>query len=155
GDLAALILQVHNEQITMGLRGQQVGTAQLPSGDCTINFHSDGLNTTAQEGQKPLVSMHNEVRRPQLTGIYSDLNDKVDYVKGLSFQARVDNRWESYATAFKIGAMALAVTAFLGCVVALRRLDVRAGRRPPRLAPRGWWKPTLRDVAVYATLLVW
>ena len=42
-----------------------------------------------------------------------------------------------------------------GGVWALHALDVRAGRRAPRLAPKRWWWPTSRDAVVTVVLAVW
>ena len=153
GKLTGLVLQIQDNQLAVLLKGQRVGTARLPPGACTISVHSDASATSAAIDAKPVVSLRGE-HRPQLTGIYSALDSKVDDVKGLSVQARVDNRWQNSPTALKGAAMGLAVAAFAGSVIALRRMD-GPGRRPPGLTPRRWWKPTLCDLAVYATLVVW
>lgn len=153
GRLTALTLQVTDGQLTLLDKGQQLATTPLPDGDCTIGVHADASGVTANvDGQRLPVS-HGD--RPQLTGIYSQLDQNLDDTRGLSFQARVDNRFESSASHLKLAAIALAALCFVGSVVCLRRLDTRAGRRPPRLAPAGWWKPTLRDVAVLAALVIW
>ncbi|CAL99550.1 arabinosyltransferase C [Saccharopolyspora erythraea NRRL 2338] len=154
GNLTGLVLQVDNNMLTLLSKGQSLSTVPLPAGDCTISVHSDAGGTTANVGDQQLASTRGD-QRPQLTGVYSDLDESVDNVRDLSFEARVDNRYESSATVLKLSAMALVVLAFIGSVVALRRLDVRAGRRPPRLVPPGWWKPTFRDVAVIGALCVW
>ncbi|MEV5537509.1 arabinosyltransferase domain-containing protein [Saccharopolyspora shandongensis] len=154
GKLTGLTLQVDNGHLTMLTKGQQVGTVPLPAGDCSFSLHADAFGTTASVGGESLANLRGD-QRPQLTGIYSGLNDGIDDVRGLSFEARVDNRYESQATTIKGVAIALAVLAFIGSVVCLRRLDVRAGRRPPKWAPAGWWKPTFRDVSVIGALVVW
>ncbi|MDA3628675.1 arabinosyltransferase domain-containing protein [Saccharopolyspora sp. WRP15-2] len=154
GNLTGLVLQVDNGHLTLLNKGQQVGTAPLPDGDCTIALKSDAYETTATAGGESLADLHGD-QRPQLTGIYSGLNDGIDNVHGLSFEARVDNRYESQPTTLKIVVIALAVVAFIGSLVCLRRLDVRAGRRPPKWAPAKWWKPTFRDVSVIGSLVVW
>ncbi|GAA4840875.1 arabinosyltransferase domain-containing protein [Saccharopolyspora rosea] len=154
GKLTGLILQVDGGHVTLQNRGQQVGTVPLPDGDCTISVRSDASGTRATVGDQQLANLHGD-QRPQVTGIYSGLDDKVDDVHGLSFQARVDNRYESTPTDLKLVVIALAVLAFIGSVICLRRLDVRAGRRPPKLVPRGWWKPTFRDAAVILALIGW
>nr|WP_179725423.1 arabinosyltransferase domain-containing protein [Saccharopolyspora hordei] len=154
GKLTGLVLQVDNGQVSLFTKGQQVSTVDLPPGDCTIALRADGAGTTATIGGERWAHVTGD-QRPQLTGIYSDLDNAVDDVRGLSFEARVDNRFSTEPTVLKVVVIALTVAAFVGSVVCLRRLDVRAGRRPPRLAPAGWWKPTLRDGAVYLTLGVW
>ncbi|MEY8039501.1 arabinosyltransferase domain-containing protein [Saccharopolyspora cebuensis] len=154
GHLTGLILQVDGGQLTMMNKGQQVGTVPLAAGDCTISVHSDGYGFKASVGDQSLANFAGDAR-PQVTGIYSALDENIDPVSGLSFEARVDNRYESYPTALKVAAIVLAIAAFIGSVVCLRRLDVRAGRRPPKLVPAGWWKPTFRDIAVIGALAVW
>jgi arabinosyltransferase C len=154
GQLTGMVLQVNNGQLALFDRNARLGTAALPSGDCTISAHSDGFRTTATVDGRQFASVQGD-QRPQLTGIYSALDNKIDDVRGVSVQAHVDTRYESSPSALKIAAIVVALAAFACCVLTLRKLDVRAGRRPPRLAPRGWWKPTPRDAAVSATLLIW
>ena len=154
GKLTGLTMQVDNGQLTMLSKGQQLATAPLPpGGDCAISMDADSSGIRASIGGKPLPVPQSEP--PQLTGFYSQLDSNVDNTNGLSFQARVDNRFESSATPLKLAAIGASVASFVGAVVALRKLDVRAGRRAPRLVPPGWWKPTLRDVAVYGALVLW
>jgi arabinosyltransferase C len=154
GALTGMALRIGNGQLALLDRGKQVGTEQLPAGDCTIKVRSDASSTTASVGGQQWASIAGD-QRPQLTGIYSSIDGKADPVAGLSFQARVDTRYVSSASVFKLIAMVLAVAAFVGSVLVLRRLDVRAGRRPPLLAPPRWWKPTLRDAAVFSALVIW
>ncbi|MGP4016333.1 arabinosyltransferase domain-containing protein [Saccharopolyspora sp. 5N708] len=154
GKLTGLVLQVDGGQAALFSKGQQVSTVALPAGNCTIAVRANASGTTSSIGNQQWARIGGD-QRPQLTGIYSSLDNAVDDVRGLAFEARVDNRFSSYATPLKILVIALAVAAFIGSVICLHRLDVRAGRRPPRLAPRGWWKPTLRDAVVYAALVVW
>ncbi|WP_344930722.1 arabinosyltransferase domain-containing protein [Saccharopolyspora gregorii] len=154
GNLTGMTLQVDNGQVTLLSKGQQISTMPLPPGDCAIEVRSDAIGTKVELGDEKLANMRGD-QRPQLTGIFSDLDANVDDIRGLSFEARIDNRYESSATPIKIAVIVLALASFVGSVVCLRRLDVRAGRRPPRWAPLGWWKPTLRDLAVFGSLVVW
>ncbi|MBA8827477.1 arabinosyltransferase C [Saccharopolyspora lacisalsi] len=155
GKLTGMTLQVTGGQLTLLSKGRQLGTTPIPSGDCSISIHSDAFRTTAGVGNQPLADIHGEDRRPQLTGIYSDIDEQQDPTRGLSFSAQVDNRWSTQGTVLKFVVMGVAVLCFIGSVITLRKLDVRAGRRPPKLAPPGWWKPTLRDGGVFAALGVW
>ena len=86
GKLTGLILQVDGGHVTLQNRGQQVGTVPLPDGDCTVSVRSDAYGTRATVGDQQLANLHGD-QRPQVTGIYSGLDDKVDDVHGLSFQA--------------------------------------------------------------------
>ena len=154
GQFTGLVVQINSGQLTLLTKGRQLATAALPDGACTISVHSDAAGTKASVGDQQIVSVPGD-QRPQLTGIYSDLDSKVDGVQGLSFQAQVDNRYASSPTPLKLAEIWLTVFCFVGCVIALRRLDVRAGRRPPRWVPTGWWKPTFRDAAVLSALVIW
>ena len=154
GRLTGLQLQVDAGRVTLLTQGKQINTVPIPDGDCRLSLHSDANGFKARIGEHFLTNIAGD-HRPQLTGIYSDLNARADDVDGLSFQARVDNRFESSPSTLKLAVIAGALAAFAGSVVCLRRLDTRAGRRPPRWVQPGWWKPTLRDAAVFASLLIW
>ncbi|GAA2354598.1 arabinosyltransferase domain-containing protein [Saccharopolyspora halophila] len=154
GNLTGLTLQVENGQAQLYSKGQQISTTQLPEGECTIKLHSDASGTSAHVDGTRWANVTGD-QRPQLTGIYSSLDDQVDDVEGLDFQARVDNRFSSWATPLKTVVIALTIASFIGAMICLGKLDRLAGRKPPRLAPLRWWKPTLRDVSVFAALGIW
>ncbi|SFD86376.1 arabinosyltransferase C [Actinopolyspora alba] len=155
GDLTGMVLRVEDGKLTLLSRGSRLGNATIPDGNCTISVRSDGSRTVASVGDKPLANVTGEDRRPQLTGIYSDLDERRDPVEEVSFRAQVDTRWSTSATVFKFVVIGLAVLCFIGCVIVIRRLDRHAGRRAPKLVPTGWWKPTWRDASVLAALIVW
>nr|WP_244515744.1 arabinosyltransferase domain-containing protein [Actinopolyspora xinjiangensis] len=155
GDLTGMVLRVEDGRLTLLSRGSRLGSATIPDGDCTISITSDGTRTTASVGEKPLASVTSGDRRPQLTGIYSDLEERQDPIDGVSFRAQVDTRWSTSATILKFVVIGLGLLCFIGCVIVIRRLDLRAGRRPPKLVPAGWWKPTWRDASVLAALVIW
>jgi arabinosyltransferase C len=154
GKTTGMSLQVQRGELVVTNRGQQVATEKVPAGDCTVSLSSDASRTTVTMAGRPLVDLRTDAR-PQVTGIFSDLDAAKDNVHGLSVDIRTDTRFQTSATWLKDIAMVLAVLGFVGCVFILHQLDVRAGRRAPRLAPKGWWKPTGRDLSVYAVLLTW
>jgi arabinosyltransferase C len=153
GQVAGMQLQAEHEQVTLIDRGSRLGTLPLPPGACSISVHSDGFGTSATVDGRQFAAVQGD-HRPQVTGIYSTLG-RTDDSRGVSVNIRVDTRYDSTPTALKVAAIVAAITAFAGCVAVLRRLDATAGRRPPRLTPRGWWKPTLRDTAVFSALVIW
>ncbi|WP_374108136.1 arabinosyltransferase domain-containing protein [Saccharopolyspora sp. 6V] len=155
GRLTGMSLTVDQGRITLLSKGRQVNTMAIPDGDCTLALHNDAIGFKAGFGEDRWLTNIAGDHRPQVTGIYSDLNARADDVAGLRFEARVDNRFESSPTALKIVVSALAILSFIGAVLCLRRLDARAGRRPPRWVQPGWWKPTARDVAVLGSLGIW
>ncbi|GAB3688965.1 arabinosyltransferase domain-containing protein [Saccharopolyspora tripterygii] len=151
GGTTGLTLQVDNGQVNFFARGHQVGSTALPAGDCAITISSDAGQTRAEVGGVPIGSVGGD-QRPQLTGIYSQLDDQRDDVRGLDFQAGVDTRFSTTPTLLKTTAMVLAVLSFLGAVLALRKLEVR---NPVRRLPVGWWRLGVRDFVVFAALAVW
>lgn len=154
GKLTGMSLRVDRGIVSLVSRGQQLGAVSLPPGDCTISVHSDASGTTAKVGPTALAQVSGD-QRGQMTGIFSDLQDGRDDTSGLSFSAVVDNRWDTSATAVKWAAIAVSVLCFGGCLLALNRLDALTGRKAPRIAAKGWWKPTFRDFVVFGTLVVW
>ncbi len=154
GARTGMALQVHEGRLTLRDKGQQLVTSRLPAGDCSITVRSDGYRTVAEVGGERIADLTGDMR-PQLTGIFSDLDARLDDVRGVAFRAEVDNRYDSSATPLKLAVTALAVLGFVGSVVALRRYDVRAARKARRFAPWGWWKPTGQDCTVVGVLLIW
>ncbi|WP_323847488.1 arabinosyltransferase domain-containing protein [Allosaccharopolyspora coralli] len=154
GTLTGLTLQVEDGRATLVVRGQQLGSAVVGGGECAISLHADGARTTASLGDQTIADVESDIR-PQLTGIFSDIDATTDDVRGLSFAAEVDDRYQSYATPVKLAAIGLVVLALAGSLVALRRVDTLVARRPRKFAPTGWWRLTSRDVAVLGALVVW
>ncbi|GAA2789095.1 arabinosyltransferase domain-containing protein [Saccharopolyspora taberi] len=153
GGLTGMTLQVDNGQLSLLSRGKQLGQVPLPEG-CSISVRSDAHGIKSYAGEHKLIDVAGD-SRPQLTGIHSDLDARIDDVRGVSFEARLDNRYQSYATPLKLVAIVLAVLAFLASLVAVHRIDARSPRKPRKLVAAGWWKPTSRDVAVVAALVAW
>ncbi|PVZ09510.1 arabinosyltransferase domain-containing protein [Actinomycetospora cinnamomea] len=154
GPQVGMRLSVENGQLVLNDRGQQMATAPVPAGDCTVRVTSDAGSTLIDLGIGQEIRLPFDAR-PQVVGIYSDLDDSRDDVSGVAVSITPDTRFETSPTALKYLAGVLAVLATAGGVWALHALDVRAGRRAPRLAPKGWWWPTGRDVVVTAVLGIW
>jgi len=154
GPLVGMTLEVSDGKLLLTNRGRQLATGTVPAGACTVDITSDVNATTVVVGGTTLVAQSGDVR-PQVVGVYSDLDGTRDRITGTNVRITVDTRFVTTASALRIAAGALAVVAFLGSLWALYALDLRAGRRAPRLAPRGWWHPTTRDAAVVVVLAVW
>ena len=154
GSASGMSLILHGNQFVVVDNGQQLAAATVPSGDCAVDIRSDGTATTVTTGGRTLANVQGDVR-PEVTGVYSGLDASRDDVHGLSLDIRTDTRYETTATALKIAAMVLAGLAFLGSLALLRRIDIHSSGRRVRLAPRAWWKPTGRDIAVLAVLVIW
>lgn len=154
GAQVGMRLTVENGQLVLNDRGQQMANAAVPPGDCTVRIVSDAGSTLVDLGIGQEIRLPFDAR-PQVVGIYSDLDDARDDVAGVSVSITPDTRFETSPTTLKVLAGVLAVLAVAGGVWALHALDVRAGRRAPRLAPKRWWWPTGRDLVVTAVLGVW
>ncbi|MGH3776262.1 MAG: arabinosyltransferase domain-containing protein [Pseudonocardiaceae bacterium] len=155
GAAVGMVLQVADRKLSLISRGQALGTPiPVPPGECLIKIDSDATGTTASAGPTQFVTVDQDVR-PQVTGIYSVLDDKLDPVAGLAVQITADTRFQSTPHPIKLAAMVLAVVAVLSSLILLHRLDGRISRRAPRLLPSGWWRPTGRDATVITVLAVW
>ncbi len=164
GNAVGMLLQVTDGTLSVTSRGQLLGAAVLPPGPCVIAVRSATAGTTVTLGDTTLgdtaagdtvvVDVAEDVR-PQVTGVYSDLDETADPVGGLGVQVTPDTRFQSTAHPLKLAATAAAVLAVVAALVLLHRLDRRVGRRAPRLVPPGWWRPTGRDATVISVLAVW
>lgn len=154
GKLTGMSLVVHGGQLVVSNGGQQLAKVTLPAGDCAVSLRSDAGRTLVEMGGRPIVDQHTDVR-PQVGGIFSDLDNHKDDVRGVSVSIRTDTRYQTTATTFKYVVIILSAILFLCSLVLLHKLDTQSGRRAPRLAPKGWWKLTWRDVVVFAVLMTW
>ncbi len=159
GAAVGMVAQVAEGKLTLVSRGQALGNILLstvpPAAEqCLIRITSSAKGTTASAGATPFVTVDQDVR-PQVTGIYSALNDQQDPVTGLSVRITADTRYQSVPHPIKLAVTALTVLTVLISLILLHRLDGRIGRRAPRLLPSGWWRPTGRDAGVLAVLAVW
>lgn len=147
-------LRVADGELMVIARARELVSAELAPPGCDVTVNSTMSRTTVTMGDRVLVDERADVR-PQVVGIYSELQEGLDPIDGLAVQVEPDTRYQGTAHPLKIAAMLAAVAALAGCLVALHALDVRTGRRAPRLVPRGWWRPTSRDLTVGGVLAVW
>lgn len=103
-------------------------------------------------------------RRPQVTGIFSDLSTEqvqAAATQGLRADVRIDTRYASSPSTLKLLVMILAILSIITSLVALAVIDRhlgyhRLGYRRPRREWRTYlrtWRPV--DVAMTGVLLVW
>lgn len=154
GSAVGMVVLVADGNVTVSSRGQVLGGSLLPPGPCDITLRSTVELTTASVGARRFIAMQADVR-PQITGIYTDLDETLDPVDGLGVRITPDTRSQSTPHPVKIAGILLACAAVLAALVLLHRLDVRVGRRAPRWLPRRWWLPTGRDGAVITVLAIW
>ncbi len=144
---------------TLLLSTPRAAAQQNPN--CRIVIHADTAGTsgkidgvTAVDGVPINFSLADPDARPQIIGVYTDLPKDVS-TQGLSFSSTVDTRFSTSPTLLKKALLILGVLMTVLSIAALAVLDARDGRRVRRFLPRGWWRPRLVDLAVYATLIVW
>lgn len=154
GNIAGLSVLVHAGQVAVTDSSQQLASTAVPAGSCTLSVHSDGVSTSVRMDGRVLAALSYDAR-PQVVGIYSDLNAHKDNVHGLTVNVQPDTRFQTTATVWKDAAMIVAVLAFIGAGIALHGIDRRATGRRLKLVPAGWWRPTGRDAVVIGVLLVW
>jgi len=154
GPQVGMTLSVEAGQLLLTDRGLTAAAGPLPTGPCTMAIDSDGASTTADLGTGQQVTLPGDAR-PQVVGIYSDLDAARDPVAGTAVSIVTDTRFQTSPTTLKVLDGLLAVLCVAASIWALNALDIRAGRRSPRWAPRRWWRPTGRDGVVVAVLAVW
>ncbi len=123
------------------------------AGCTSIDIHSDTTSTRAAFVGTTFEGELKTDERPQVVGIYSDLEGAAP--QGLSFSMTVDSRFSSRPTIIKTVAMAGALLCTLLALAALSCLDGNDGRRHRRYFPAHWLRPTLADGGVVGTLVVW
>lgn len=146
GATVGMRVAVDQGRLVVDDRGRRLADPVIPAGDCTLQIRSDAAATTVTFGGRELAAAAGD-ERPQVSGIWSDLDSTLDPVAGTDVRFAADNRFDSTPTTLKIVVGALAVLALVGCLLVLRRLDDRDGRRPAgtrrlalRLRGRDWWR---------------
>lgn len=116
-----------------------------------LRIDSDAQQTTLDVGGNTAVFTGD--LRPQLVGIYSDLDGPAP--AGMSMQVQVDSRFSSSPSVQKWIAMVLAVLGTAVALGAVYRMDrsVDPERRP--WLPQHWWRPKPLDGFVASALVLW
>ncbi len=167
GPTVGMAVTVNDGVVTVDNRGRKLAEVIVPSGACTLGVASDATRTTVTIGSTTLVDLAGD-ERPQVVGVYSQLDSTRDTVADTSVEVTVDNRFDSVPTPLKTATGVLAVLALLLTLWALRRVDDGDGRRISRGGWRPWlggWRPwhggrwrgsdPLRDVSVLVVLAGW
>lgn len=160
GPTVGMAVSVGHGTVTVDDRGRKLAEALIPPGDCTLRVVSDATRTSVTLGGAALFDRAGD-ERPQVVGIYSQLDATLDTVRGTSVVVTVDNRFDSVPTLLKTATGALAVLALLLALWALRRVDDSDGRRISRGRRWAWrgrrWHGSdlVRDLAVVAVLAGW
>ncbi|TKG73468.1 arabinosyltransferase domain-containing protein [Prauserella endophytica] len=143
---AGLAVRAEGGSVVVSLGDEELAR-QSRGADCEWALHSGA------DGTRVVVD-GTEVGRSQQTaavnGLFTDLSGRTD----LRATVVPDTRYQTDASAWKIIAGALSVASLVAMLVLLHRWEAPRTRRV-RVLPRHWWRPTLADGAVAATLLVW
>nr|WP_255426547.1 arabinosyltransferase domain-containing protein [Pseudonocardia sp. C8] len=169
GARTGMVLTVADDQLTLVNRGQQLAAAPLRDGPSEIRITSGAGSTTVDLGSG--AQTFEGDLRPQVVGIYSDLDAAGAPLDGTSVRISPDTRFDTSPSFWKTLATVVASLALVGSLLALAGVDRHLGRRPhragreagglaqrwpPRL--RRWWsraRPRATDLTVTAVLAVW
>ena len=151
-----LVVQVVDGELRITSRGRVVLTEPVRSmAGCAWRLVSDGERTEIRRDGVTVAAVNEDIR-PQVLGVFSDLEAGQDSITGLLVRIRGDTRFQSSPTPWKQGLVVLAILGLAGALVALHRLDDRASTaRSLRALPRRWWRPRPPDLLVLGLLLVW
>lgn len=125
--------------------GVDLGTVELPGGDCTLSVVSEPARTSVLVDGAPALGGDGDVR-PDVAGAFSDVRS------GVALHLSTDTRFVTTISPLKAAIGVIGVLALLGMLVVLHRID---RTRRVRLLPRHWWRPRPVDGAVAAVLGVW
>ncbi|MAU83797.1 MAG: arabinosyltransferase [Gordonia sp.] len=94
-------------------------------------------------------------QRPQVTGLFTDLDGPVASLPGLDAHVTIDSRYSTAPTILKWAVLVIGIIATLLSLAALAVLDSTDGRRHRRILPARWWHLNARDYVVIGALVVW
>ncbi|WP_255455981.1 MULTISPECIES: arabinosyltransferase domain-containing protein [unclassified Corynebacterium] len=152
------------EKVIINLSAQQV--QQLPA-DAKLVIHSGEKETTVaipgafDEKGKEYAATIEEDSRPQITGIYTELDDtrpdaaQALIANGLSVNVEINSRFTSSPSLLKFSAMALGVVLTIISLITLFRIDRHDGRGRIHSLTAKSWRPTFLDAIVGALLTFW
>jgi arabinosyltransferase A/arabinosyltransferase B/arabinosyltransferase C len=143
--LHGLLLTASGPAVRVESAGVDLGSVELPGGDCTLSVVSDPARTSVLVDGAPALVRDGDVR-PDVAGAFSDVRS------GVELHLTADSRFETTISPLKAVIGGVGVLALLGTLVAVHRID-RARR--VRLLPRRWWLPRPVDGAVAALLGLW
>ncbi|MFD1527968.1 arabinosyltransferase domain-containing protein [Pseudonocardia aurantiaca] len=153
GPTVGLSAVVADGMLTVADRGTRLTSALLPAGACDLAVLSTATATQVRVGGAIVADVEGD-QRPQVVGVYSDLDGARDEMAGTAVRVEIDNRFDSSASALKTVVGTAAVLALLACLWAFRPADAAHGRRPVRIG-RPSRRGIGRDAVVVATLAGW
>jgi arabinosyltransferase A/arabinosyltransferase B/arabinosyltransferase C len=143
--LRGLRLTADDGAVRVESAGVDLGTVELPGGDCTLSVVSEPARTSVLVDGAPALVRDGDVR-PDVAGAFSDVRS------GVALRLSTDTRFETTISPLKAAIGAIGGLALLAVLVVLHRID---RTRRVRLLPRRWWWPRPVDGAVATVLGVW
>ncbi|WP_373566913.1 arabinosyltransferase domain-containing protein [Corynebacterium kozikiae] len=123
--------------------------AALPR-DAVLEVRSTEQETTASLGSESAQELGDA--RPQLTGVYSELEQSVP---GLALRAEIESRFTSSPSALKYASMILGTLSMLASLILLARMDALDRNPHHSFRPLGSWRPRPLDGVVAFVLGFW
>ncbi|EOM76597.1 arabinosyltransferase B [Rhodococcus rhodnii LMG 5362] len=161
--LQAMFVRVSEQSVDVLDRNVVVASApraEVQSPACGEIVIRSGIDRTSAEftgltndGGTPVAGELGGDLRPQIVGIFSDLDDPA--AAGLSVSVDIDSRFSTSPTLIKLVAMIGALAATVAALAALARLDGTEGRGHRRFLPARWWRFTPIDGVIVGTLVLW
>ncbi|GAB3701623.1 arabinosyltransferase domain-containing protein [Corynebacterium nasicanis] len=147
---------VVRNQVPFELTEAEVG--RLPA-DAVLRVSSTEEETVVEiPGTRHEGIIEEEDVRPQVTGIYTELDDTAASTlidAGLHADVEINSRFTSAPSLLKYVAMFGGLLSLLVSLWALHRMDLLDGRATRRFLPADWWRPRPLDGIVGATLVFW
>ncbi|GAA1482353.1 arabinosyltransferase domain-containing protein [Gordonia sinesedis] len=94
-------------------------------------------------------------QRPQVTGLFTDINAPAAELPGLRSHVTIDDRYTSRPTILKWIVLVVGIVCTILSLIALAALDATDRRGHRRIFPARWWHLNARDYVVLGALLIW
>nr|WP_242516674.1 arabinosyltransferase domain-containing protein [Corynebacterium mendelii] len=149
------------DKVPLEIPGEQL--RKLPDSaavtiDSTWQRTTVGVTGATKDDGTPFGTTIDEDLRPQLTGIYTDLDgDDAESLKqaGLAAHVEINSRFTTSPSLIKYITMYGGLIMLLAALWSLHRIDRLDGRGSRRFFPVGWFKPTVLDSLVVLVLVYW
>lgn len=115
---------------------------------------SDGTALTGTTAGRE-SDTYDKDQRPQVTGLFTDLDGPAAALPGLTSHITIDDRYTTTPTLLKWIVLVAGIVCVVLSLVALAVLDSSDRRRHRRIFPARWWHLNARDYVVLGLMLVW
>lgn len=128
--------------------------AALPKDSLLLISSTRTETSVSLAGEVQVTSEEEEDKRPQISGIYTELEGDAQTLidAGLNVDVEINSRYTSFPTTLKWFTMIGGTVLLIIALICLYRMD---GPATAKLLPQGVFRPRLLDGIVLAVLLVW